>query len=596
MKIQKLQIENFLALRDFEHEFTQPITLFCGPNACGKSSIGDAVRFAVSGEPGRGVVKKKDLHMLLSLEAKSGKVYVTVDPAPGGDGDEPHRAPFTVGRNVKTGKALAGTAALEDKTVPYLLDAGRFAALPPNERRTFLFGLMGVDPSTAATRQRMIDTYGCNPALVETIIPILRQGFPATCTHAEGKRREAKGAWRGVTSENYGADKAEGWVMVPPPVDGNLEEIVEFIARNQSKLGGLQQQRGEAKYKEAAETQRMNKLEQYQKTAALIPHKKEEFERHAAELTAMNEEIARLEQATSAGSGTQAEQGYPFVADVGHCYKCNQDITAIAYHLVFDGNALRKARPATGEVSPTYDADMQALGRLRDSRPSLVRVVENRAGLLETAKNARPQAELLKEQAPAKVDPGLVADLNKQITELQASTQYLENRKQGVEAATRVRDDAANQTAKALAHHKEAQAWELIIKALSPDGIPGALLAEAIGPINERLAVSAKATGWRQVVLSADMDIVCDGRQYGLLSESEKWWANAMIAEAISSASGSRLLVLDKLDVLDLEQRSAAMMWLHWMVSEYDTIILMATLKEAPKRFPAEIDVVWMGP
>ncbi|MGK9630576.1 hypothetical protein O6383_24315, partial [Salmonella enterica subsp. enterica] len=81
-----------------------------------------------------------------------------------------------------------------------------------------------------------------------------------------------------------------------------------------------------------------------------------------------------------------------------------------------------------------------------------------------------------------------------------------------------------------------------IADALSPDGIPGEMLAEALGPMNARLGASAVAAGWSIPQITADMEITGDGRPYALLSESEKWRADAMIAEAVSYLSGLRLL------------------------------------------------------
>ena len=67
--------------------------------------------------------------------------------------------------------------------------------------------------------------------------------------------------------------------------------------------------------------------------------------------------------------------------------------------------------------------------------------------------------------------------------------------------------------------------------ALSPDGIPAELLAEALGPINDRLHSNDGLAEWEPVVIHSDMRITYGLRDYALISESEKWRADAMIAE-----------------------------------------------------------------
>ena len=133
--------------------------------------------------------------------------------------------------------------------------------------------------------------------------------------------------------------------------------------------------------------------------------------------------------------------------------------------------------------------------------------------------------------------------------------------------------------------------------ALAPSGIPGELLAEALGPINERLARSSSIADWLRVGIQADMTITADvGRPYALLSESEKWRADAMIAEAIAHLSGVRVLTLDRLDVLDLKGREDLLYWLDELADNeaIDTALVTGTLKGLPERLPERIEAHWI--
>jgi ABC-type molybdenum transport system ATPase subunit/photorepair protein PhrA len=123
------------------------------------------------------------------------------------------------------------------------------------------------------------------------------------------------------------------------------------------------------------------------------------------------------------------------------------------------------------------------------------------------------------------------------------------------------------------------------------------LLAEALGPINERLARSSSIADWLRVGIQADMTIAADGgRPYALLSESEKWRADAMIAEAIAHLSGIRVLTLDRFDVLDLKGREDLLYWLDELADNeaIDTALVTGTMKGLPARLPERIEAHWI--
>jgi hypothetical protein len=91
------------------------------------------------------------------------------------------------------------------------------------------------------------------------------------------------------------------------------------------------------------------------------------------------------------------------------------------------------------------------------------------------------------------------------------------------------------------------------------------------------------------------MEIEVDGRPYTMQSESSKWRADTMIAEAISHLTGTEILVLDRVDVLDMASRMQLIKWVMQLVDElnYQSVLLFATLKEPPK-MPAQIAVHWV--
>ena len=72
---------------------------------------------------------------------------------------------------------------------------------------------------------------------------------------------ESRGAWKAVTGEVYGSDKAEGWMVTIPALDDGIPEVsqedltqaqsehakaVEEIGRGDQHLGGLRAKRDTA--------------------------------------------------------------------------------------------------------------------------------------------------------------------------------------------------------------------------------------------------------------------------------------------------------------------------------------------------------------
>lgn len=151
-------------------------------------------------------------------------------------------------------------------------------------------------------------------------------------------------------------------------------------------------------------------------------------------------------------------------------------------------------------------------------------------------------------------------------------------------------DTVANRAA-GYAH--SVASWAAAAEALAPDGIPGEIVADRLKPLNDRLRNTAMLTGWPQTMVTPTMDILVDNRPFGLQSESSQWRAQATIAEAISVISEVGLLVLDRLDVLDLSNRGKLIKWLISVAKEHNNILLIGTLKEPPK-LPNSVKVHWL--
>jgi hypothetical protein len=444
-----------------------------------------------------------------------------------------------VGRAVRTAALASGGFAGAD-ALPFVLGAQRFADLPAVERRRFLFALTGVLVSPDGVAAELLQR-GHGPALVERVKPLLLSGFDAAAKEAGRLASEARGAWRGATGEAYGTKKAEGWEAPMPPLPADVPDVRAAQDAHDAavRASGAVLERRAARERAKGSAGRLRAL--------------------AATAGACRAEVGKLEAAAGVKRGTQ----------VGPCPKCGAEL-AVA------GKALVTAAECAGGEGAAPHAVEAARARLAEA---------------ERAAAALPEVEALAAGDDG-ADAGELAELDRSRVALEA----MQATARAYDAAVAARAFAGTRTAQAAGHHKEAVAWAALEADLSPDGLPAAMLARALGPLNERLVASHTATGWPLVQLQADMAIRVNGRAYGLLSESERWRADAVLAEAVAHAAGLRLLVLDRFDVLDLPGRSQFVRWLAALAGEYDTILAAGTLKAAPASLPAGVAAVWMGP
>lgn len=565
MKITGIKIENFIGAVNVDLRLTRPVALICGRNHSGKSSIAEAVRMAMTGESVR-VSLKKDYPSLITAGQAVG--YAVVDH----DGC---RSAITLpaGARESTGENLAAV-------MPCVIDAQRFSSLPANERRTFLFGLMGLRTDGDAVTQRMLNK-GCDPEHVRAVAPHLRAGFDAAHKEALAKARDAKASWRTVTGETYGSVKATSWSapkpgFVPEKLTAlradaaKLDQQIDDGVRDVGTMHGLAKAQAEQGARLSGMRERAGK---FARIEAKLRHDE----------GALNELQAKVDaEMSKGGKQLPAEPTYT-------CPSCS----AILRHDHANG-ALVEFTPPPVVDSPTDPGKLAEYQRARDL---LSRSVANdKRDLADADAAAKALAEIDDSKASPAPAPEEIAAARAKVEDSKKARAALQETIKALEDDERATLAADKRTAAARGHHAEVIKWDSVAGALAPNGIPGEMLAEALGPINQRLASSAHMTEWLRVGIDADMTVTGDSRPYGLLSESERWRADAMIAEAISYLSGVKLLVLDRVDVLDLPGREDLLYWLDDLAADgqIETCLLFATLKAVPSNLPSNIHAIWI--
>ncbi len=583
MKITALRTQNFLGASAVDVHITKPVCLFAGKNYAGKSSLQEAVRMALTGESVR-VGLKKDYGSLVTDGHETGLVEVEA-------GGINHFVMLPKGE-MAVGKALTPHAA-----VPYVLDGQRFARMTPEERRGFLFGLMGLSAGGDEVRKRLA-ARGCDPERAEKIMPMLRAGFDAAAKEAATKAREAKAAWREITGETYGEKKAEGWAA-PAAAAVTDEAVQEQVAALEAAEAAL----AEANREAGAIEDRCRQHQHAQQRVAGLREKVErrqriveKLKRDRADLAEWEPKLASVQAAAAPRVGLVHELGWAVnnliaFGDVLDPEKNPDDARVLAardaYLSEYGHPALQTTAPHP-EVSTKRQQYEKAVALYRSS------VANGERDLADVDAAAAALAQL-EEAGPAPAASDLDA-ATRRVADAKAARAAAAAALERLQESDRAARHAQEKAARAAAAHQAALAWTAIVDALAPNGIPGEMLADALDPINERLMRSSATTEWLRVGIEKDMAVTGGGRPYALLSESEKWRADAMIAEAIAHLSGLRLLVLDRLDVLDLEGRGDLLYWLDTLATEgeIDTALVFATLKAPPAGLPETVQSVWI--
>lgn len=566
MKITAIQTSNFIGARAVDVKLTKPVALFAGDNYAGKSSLQEAVRMALTGESVR-VSLKKDYGALVTEGQEAGFVEVVTT-------DGSYSVVLPGGKGVHS----------DNHALPYVLDAQRFARMSADDRRAFLFGLMCLRTDGEAVAKRMLDRK-CDPKKVEQIAPFLRAGFDAGQKEAAGKARDCKAQWKTTTGgETYGSVKAASFRVEKQEVDvGKLDQAKDDLTTIENEIESETAKLGEMQGRARQVAEQAGTLSDLREKAGRFARVQEKLNKDEAELKEWQEKVAALRLLITEKKAALA------VPDELTCPGCGESL------MLKDGKLLHWIHEGPSQV--VSDNDENKLPEYERALNLMESSVANGKRDLAAAEAA---AQALKDidaasstETPSAED---IAALKARIDALKLSRTNQQTAIRALEDASRKAAEADQKTARAAELHVEVQQWEAIADALAPDGIPGDMLSEALGTINDRLIVSGTDAEWAVVQISKSMDITAGERAYALLSESEKWRADAMIAEAISYISGVKLLVLDRFDVLNLKGREDLLYWLEVLAEdgEIDTALIFGTLKALPAQLPDTVAAFWI--
>ena len=124
------------------------------------------------------------------------------------------------------------------------------------------------------------------------------------------------------------------------------------------------------------------------------------------------------------------------------------------------------------------------------------------------------------------------------------------------EAVVEIVADAA----KASALHDTITRYTIIAEAIGPRGVRNKMLEDGLGNLNAGIAHLADVSGWPMVAVDAKGVVMIAGTHMTLpsvmCSESEKWRAQAMIQLTVGALTESKIVMIDRADMLDTDARA----------------------------------------
>jgi len=536
--LKKIHIENFLGITRASIDTSSSLTLIAGPNAAGKSSVENAMRFALTGEIAR-VALKKEYGQL--VKAGAGNLAIKIETAKGD---------FDL-KITKSGKIEGARPFKADDVMRTCLDPHHFAALSATNRKAMLHSLLAGDAAESDVAAELLKRE-IPEEVVETLRVPLLGGFEPAAQFAQDKLRDLRSDWKSLTGQTYGEVLAESWkptVAVDPyDIEAGKAEIAELEKQSAALLGEIGAEQAKPVVTEGRAEMLRAKLAGLQKDLEVA-------QADEASQKAMIEECAYI----------LAEIEATFF----YCPECNASLT---FH-PDEGTTL--AAPITDERRIELNAKLVELrGKSRTLDDWRQRENTARTMIKHTEDELR-RIELLGAR-----DEKKLAKLQADVSKIGAKRDDIREKMVAARDARLNYESAMRNAERAGTVHTQIMEWKRAAQLLSPDGIPGEILADLLKRFNAKLRSHCVFASFPVAAINADCDITIDGRHYLLCSESERWRADAVIAMVIAEYSEFGIVLMDRFDVIEPSSRGAVIAWLQQCDPTHT--VLFGTLKNPP--------------
>jgi len=589
MKVQTIDIKNFLALKQVILNLQAPINIIAGANEAGKSSIRDAIQWCLTGQA-RGLKTHEQQAYLIREGAKAAEVTITL-----ADGQAIVRK-----KTPKTPASIIGPVPDDQIMASIICDPLTFLSLPDDKRREILFQLIpGLNPDPGKIKEIFIgqmlkahgSVYECpDPEGFHNLaLMAASQGFKAAETEAITRRRIAKRARDEAKVEDPEARAIIGdrEFVLPDIKQADVEAGLSALRVERDKL---LQKRGKVE----AQTDKVPEMEQ--ELGALVsnpvePPDPSEIDEWQSALEINRPILDDLQKQVDGLASGKAPRFYP-----GNC-------PAFSEHL-------EVPCPSNGQVAikGMEAPDPAKVKKLKDDmQDQQQQVVRLETGLKEAQAKQTAYADYTKKRQELadkiakfkehREQTTATAHLDEEIALLDARMKVGYDLLDAVREFWRQKEAAEAAQAKITEAEKEIVLYDSLAKALAPDGIPSQLIAEALEPFNKRLYMASSYLFPEYedcpLVLTQDLEVYRQS-PYACLSKSARYRAGICFQYVLATLAGARLLMIDEADILDPVNRAQLIDFLLAVRQDFDTILVFATSNEAQPSQVPEIQVWWL--
>ncbi len=478
MKIQTIDIKNFLALEQVTLNLQAPINIIAGANEAGKSSIRDAIQWCLTGQA-RGLKTHQDQAYLIRQGAKAAEVTVTL-----ADGQAIVRK-----KTPKTPAGVTGPVPDDQVMAAILCDPLVFLSLPDDTRRQILFGLIpGLNPTTEEIAKRLFALDESFKEWNEGAIVLnlagltVKQGFKAAETEGVTRRRIAKRV-RDEAKVEEPEDRATigGTEYILPDI--KEQEVKDGIATLRAARDKLLQKRGKVELQNSKLPEMESELAAMEENLP-TPPPPGEVKTLVKYLDINRPILEKLIAANEALESGTADQLWPEVCPAfpGSGLACPR----------FGAVAIPGAPPPDTAKVEKLTADFNEQHEEVERLGAELKVAQDREKAFnefqESYQKLSDKIAKLKEQQEQAT---ATAQLDQKIAVLDARMKTGYELLDAVRDFWRKKEAAEAATAKVDQAEKEIILYDALAKALAPDGIPSQLIAEALEPFNKKLYLAS---------------------------------------------------------------------------------------------------------
>jgi exonuclease SbcC len=631
MKIRELSLRNFRSHQETNLALDR-INLFVGANGAGKSTIKNAIEFALTGKCDYTDERGVGANDLIYDATDQAVVSLIIDDTRGGE-------PVKLSRMIPGGLSVEdwhGTATVQQEqlyealgakkeVISAVLNTSRFITMSAGEQKNLLFSLLGMTFTKEIITERITKEYGKDAADVflkhcEKDIAGGAEQFDALYKTFFELRKLSKKKSAEIDAE-YKLEAAKKSGLVDGISISDKQAVIkqlEDLRASKTRLEIELDNAGKTNRRIIALNQQKAQLdrEAVEISSSLAKSQPVDVSGSEAALAdAKNRQIAACKE-----KDTHFKKVAHLSADINHaqdlikrvkslnkacvlapdklpCPNGNEEIAKLVKSLEDD---LAPKLTEHTQAKTALDAVQATLGVIEKQITDLNKVISegktanfNITRMQDRQKSVQNQLQQIAtelEQLGTEVDitetETKIRTLVPRISRGELVKMQIETEEQRLAAVERLKKQAADKKS-------EVNALEKLVLAFGPSGLKQTLLKEIIGPIqehaNQRIEMLTKGEFTITFDINEDFQILVaqHGRQRKVkdLSRSEQMRIGIILQDVLNSLTGLGLMVIDDAEAMDPRNKMLMMSTL-LQLEDYGTIIVLAARGETEPRDP----------